>query len=77
MQTAVLLFIASSVGVSVGWQPMPDGSPRYEYVVQLDRELLTTLKQGASIPISSEVPDDIRPIARIRIVVGDEKLPRQ
>ncbi|MCH7753054.1 MAG: hypothetical protein IH898_12995, partial [Planctomycetes bacterium] len=77
MQTAVLFFIASSVGVSVGWQPMPDGSPRYEYVVQLDRELLTTLKQGASIPISSEVPDDIRPIARIRIVVGDEKLPRQ
>ena len=77
MQTAVMLFIASSVGVSVGWQPMPDGSPRYEYVVQLDRELLATLKQGASIPISSEVPDDIRPIARIRIVVGDENLPRQ
>ncbi|MCH8840744.1 MAG: hypothetical protein IH831_08745 [Planctomycetes bacterium] len=77
MQTAILFFIASSVGVSVGWQPMPDGSPRYEYVVQLDRELLAILKQGESIPISSEVPDDIRPIARIRIVVGDENLPRQ
>ena len=77
MQSAILFFIASSVGVTVGWQPMPDGSPRYEYVVQLDRELLTTLKKGSSIPISSEVPDDIRPIARIRIVVGDENLPRQ
>jgi len=82
MQTAILFFIASSVGVSVGWQPMPDGSPRYEYVVQLDRELVAILKQGESnegesIPISSEVPDDIHPIARIRIVVGDENLPRQ
>ncbi len=77
MQSAILFFIASSVGVTVGWQPMPDGSPRYEYVVQLDRELLATLKQGESIPISSEVPDDVRPIARVRIVVGDETLPRQ
>lgn len=77
MQTAILFFIASSIGVTAGWQPMPDGSPRYEYVVQLDRELLDTLKRGDSIPISSEVPDEIRPIARIRILVGDENLPRE
>ena len=77
MQSAILFVVAWSMGVTVGWQPMPDGSPRYEYVVQLDRELLATMKRGQSIPISSEVPDDVRPIARIRIVVGEEELPRQ
>jgi len=77
MQSAILFFIASSAGVAVGWQPMPDGSQSYEYVVQLDQDLLATMKQGDPIPISSEVPDDIRPIRRIRIVVGNETLPRQ
>ncbi len=76
MQSAALFLLASSMGVLFGWQPMPDGSPRYEYVVQLDPELLAALEAGESIPISSDIPEDIGPIGRIRIVVGREPLPR-
>ena len=76
MGSATLFFMASTVGVLFGWQPMPDGSPRYEYVVQLDPELVSTLEAGESIPISSDIPEDIQPIGRIRIVVGNEPLPR-
>ena len=53
MGSATLFFMASTVGVLFGWQPMPDGSARYEYVVQLDPELVATLEAGESIPISS------------------------
>ncbi|NOY40715.1 MAG: hypothetical protein GXP26_02605 [Planctomycetes bacterium] len=77
MESATLLLLASGMGVMFGWQPMPDGSPRYEYIVQIEPELLATFEEGQSIPISSEVPDDIRPIGRIRVVVGRNSLPRQ
>jgi len=76
MQSAILFLLASSMGVLFGWQPMPDGSPRYEYVVQLDPDLIATLEAGQTIPISSDIPEDIQPIGRIRIVVGRELLPR-
>ncbi len=77
MEAVTLFLFASGMGVMFGWQPMPDGSPRYEYVVQLEPELVETLKEGQSIPISSDIPEDIRPIGRIRIVVGRGPLPRQ
>ncbi len=77
MESATLLLFASGWGVLFGWQPMPDGSPSYEYIVQLEPELVATLEEGQSIPISSEVPDEIRPIGRIRVIVGRDPLPRQ
>ena len=36
---------------------MPDGSPRYEYIVQVEPELLATLADGQSIPIVADVPE--------------------
>lgn len=77
MLSALMLLAGSSLAVMFGWQPMPDGSPQYEYVVQIEPELLATMKEGTTIPISSEVPEEIRPIARIRIMVGSGELPRQ
>lgn len=77
MQTALLVFVASTLGVSFGWQPMPDGSDSYEYIVQLDRELLSQLQRGESIPISTDIPDSVQPIRRIRIVAGNQDLPRR
>lgn len=77
MESASLFLLASSVGVLFGWQPMPDGSDRYEYIVQIEPELAETLKEGHSIPITSDIPEDIGPIGRIRIVVGRDDLPRQ
>jgi hypothetical protein len=77
MDAAALVLLVSGVGVGFGWQPMPDGSPRYEYIVQVEPELLATLADGQSIPISGEVPEHVHPIARVRLVVGREAPPRQ
>lgn len=77
MDTASLLVMFSSLGVMFGWQPMPDDSESYEYIVQLDPELIATLDEGQSIPISSDIPEDIGPIRRVRIVVGRGEVPRQ
>jgi len=74
---ALKMAFASSLSVMFGWQPMPDGSPKVEYIVQIEPELLATLQTGLSIPITSDIPDDIGPIGRIRIVVGRDELPRQ
>ncbi len=74
---AVKLCVASAMAIVCGWQPMPDGSPSYECVVQLEPELLNSLKHGDSIPLSVEVPENVRPISRIRITVGKGELPQQ
>jgi len=70
MATAAFLLLVSSVGVGFGWQPMPDGSPRVEYLVRIEPEMLTALQAGSTIPIVSEVPEDVGPIGRVRIVIG-------
>lgn len=77
MNAALLVVLASNVAVAFGWQPMPDGSASYEYVVQLEPELLAALEEGHAVPVASEVPAEIQPIGRIRIVVGRGALPRQ
>lgn len=83
MESAALLVLvlkmglASSMGVVFGWQPMPDGSPKYEYLVQIEPELAATLQEGQTIPITSDIPEEIGPIGRIRIVIGRGDLPRQ
>ncbi|BBO32345.1 hypothetical protein PLANPX_1957 [Lacipirellula parvula] len=75
MDGAALFALIAAVGF--GWQPMPDGSERYEYIVQVDEELAATLASGKSIPIVGEVPDDIRPIGWVRVVIGDGAPPRE
>ncbi len=82
METAVLALLAlganlSGMGVLFGWQPMPDDSEKVEYIVQIEPALAATLREGQSIPITSDIPEDVGPIGRIRIVVGSEQLPRQ
>lgn len=75
MDGAALFALIAAVGF--GWQPMPDGSERYEYIVQVDQDLAATLAAGKSIPIVGEVPEGIHPIARVRVVVGEDSLPRE
>jgi hypothetical protein len=77
MAVAALVLLAAGVGVNYGWQPMPDGSSRYEYIVQVDPELLETLESEQSIPLVSEVPEGVQPIGRIRVIVGRGDVPRQ
>ncbi len=79
---ATKMAIASSLGVMFGWQPMPDAAsnedgPKIEYIIQIEPELVATLQAGQSIPITSDIPADIGPIGRIRVVIGRDELPRQ
>lgn len=75
MDRAAFLLLFSGVGL--GWQPMPDGTNRYECVVQIEPEMLDELAQGKSIPVAGELPAHVQPIARIRVVVGSGEVPRQ
>ncbi len=74
---ALKVGLVSGMGIVCGWQPMPDGSQSYECVVQLEPELVDSLKHGASIPLAVEIPEHVRPISRIRITVGEGTLPQQ
>jgi hypothetical protein len=74
---ALVLLVAGVGGVDFGWQPMPDGSPRYEYLVQIEPEMLESLAEGRAIPIAGDAPDEVHPIARVRVTVGRGALPRQ
>ncbi len=75
MVAAALMVLVTGVGVGFGWQPMPGDSPRSEYLVQIEPEMLEALARGAEIPIVSDVPADAGPIGRVRLVVGRGKLP--
>ncbi|TWU26117.1 hypothetical protein [Bythopirellula polymerisocia] len=77
MVTGLVFLLVSGMAVVCGWQPMPDGSASYECVIQLEPELVSTLKGGDSIPLSVDVPDHVRPIKRVRIVVGSGSVPQQ
>jgi hypothetical protein len=77
MVSAALVLLVAGMGVGFGWQPMPDGSPRYEYIVQVEPEMLETLAEGQTIPIVSDVPAGLGPIARVRVVVGRGEVPRR
>jgi hypothetical protein len=69
--------LAAEAGIECGWQPMPDGSASYECVIQIAPELLNSLHRGDSIPLTIDVPEHVRPISRIRLVAGNEVVPRQ
>ncbi len=60
-------------GVDVGWQPLPEGG--LEYIVQIEPELLETLRSGQ--PIQSDLPSRLKDIRAYRIVVGTAELPRE
>lgn len=77
MVAGIGLLLVSGMGIVGGWQPMPDGSASYECVIQLEPELVSMLEGGGSIPLSIDVPDHVRPIKRVRIVVGTGGVPQQ
>lgn len=74
---AVNAGLAAEAGLECGWQPMPDGSASYECIIQVAPESLNALRRGDSIPLTIDVPDHIRPISRIRLIAGNEAIPRQ
>ena len=60
------------LGIDAGWQPLPEGG--LLYLIQIEPELLETLKSGQ--PIESDFPSYVKDVRGFRITVGTRELPR-
>lgn len=70
----MLAIVAMSVvSIDVGWQPLPDGG--FEYIIQIEPEVLETMKAGQDI--SSQLPPSLRGVRNYRITVGNAPLPHE
>ena len=72
MHFALGTIVLVALGVDVGWQPAQDGS--VEYIIQIEPELLRTLRPGDELSVG--IRPELRDVRRYRIVVGDGQLPR-
>jgi hypothetical protein len=77
MDAALALLYVVLGGVNYGWQPADDAANGYEYIVQVEPELLDAMRRGNAVPIESNVPAEVAPIRKVRIVVGRGELPRE
>lgn len=67
------LYLAlASLGIDVGWQPLPGGG--YEYIIHLEPQALTALGDG--LEIHSQVPPFLRDFRSCRVVVSEQEPPR-
>jgi hypothetical protein len=73
MSGNIACIAAVLLGIDAGWQPLPEGG--VEYIIQIEPQLLETLKSGE--PIQSDVPSYVKDVRAYRIVVGTAELPRQ
>src|SRR5690349_9690530 len=70
--TGMLVCLSAAVlGVDYGWQPVAGGD--IEYIIQIEPELLDSLKAGHDI--FSDLPMSVRNIRSYRITVGSGRLP--
>ncbi|HEY3394404.1 MAG TPA: hypothetical protein VGK58_16945 [Lacipirellulaceae bacterium] len=77
MDAALAFLYVVLGGVNYGWQPADNADDGYEYIVQVEPELLDAMRRGNAAPIESNVPAEVAPIRKVRIVVGSGELPRE
>ncbi len=65
------------LAVSFGYEPSSDAEVGYDYTVQVEPELLEQMQRREAIDIEANIPAEVTPIRRIRIVVGDRPLPKR
>ena len=73
MSGIIVCLSAAVMGVDYGWQPVAGGG--IEYIIQIEPELLDSLKSGHDI--FSDLPASVRSIRSYRITVGNGRLPHQ
>jgi hypothetical protein len=73
--SAALALLATGVGVGFGWQPMPGDASASELVVHVEPATLERLAEGATIPLTTDVPAEAGRVARVRLVVGGDLPP--
>ncbi|MEQ8847369.1 hypothetical protein [Botrimarina sp.] len=76
--------LAGLLAVTFGWVPSeetadtPEASTEgYDYLVQLAPEDVEALWSGRAMAVTSELPDDVGPISRVRVYVGRGEAPRR
>ncbi len=72
MNGIFMLAAAAALGVDVGWRPLDDGG--FEYIIQIEPELLDSLRDGQDI--LSQLPPGLLDVRRYRITVGTGPVPR-
>lgn len=77
MNSAALLLLVPMLGVSFGYEPSSDVEVGYDYTVQVEPELLEQMKAGQAAAIETNIPPEVSPIRRIRVVVGTEPLAKK
>lgn len=71
MNAIIVCLSAAVLGVDYGWQPVAGGG--IEYIIQIEPELLDSLKAGHDL--FSDLPPATRDIRSYRITVGRDRLP--
>ncbi len=72
MLVYVTMLLSAGLLTDYGWQMNSQGE--LEYIVQIEPELLDSLRRGEEIV--SEIPADLRNVRRVRIRVGTGPVPR-
>ena len=73
MSTLGIALVIAAVGIDTGWQPLADG--RFEYILQLEPEVLESLRAGREV--ASDIPASLRGARCYRLTVGGANLPRR
>ncbi len=68
----VFLLAAAALSVDYGWQPLDGGG--FEYIIQIEPELLDSLLAGESL--RSDLPNYMRDVRSYRVQVGRGEVPR-
>ncbi len=77
MTSPAFLLLLPLLGVSFGYEPSSDSDTGYDYTVQVEPELLEQMQRGNAEAIEANIPAEVAPIRRIRIVVGSDALPKR
>ena len=77
MTTQAAVLVAALWSVTFGYEPSPEAEVGYDYIVQVETETLAALERGDLPAIEANLPEEVSPVRRIRVVVGDGELPRK
>jgi hypothetical protein len=74
MNAALICVAASIFGIKVGWEPIAEGREEVEYIIQIEPQLLDSLRDGNYL--LSNVPTELK-VERYRIKVGTGWVPQE
>ncbi len=77
MTTYAAIALATLWSVTFGYEPSADADVGYDYIVQIEPEMLEAMERGEAPAIEANLPPEVTPVRRVRIVVGKAELPKK